>query len=305
MSAEEFFQLAKRRTPWEHWERAKTTKEMCFLMENLGLGADYSGKRANSPDKLWVLPRLPYTNPIAQVMVTAEETNGGRGKNELSNFRKPTVHFFFFKKASLKKLWHPITLLLSQTTYIAYANLGLSVPLWNKNREWERQTRFILKVSRLTVSLGCLLVSNPLVSSPRHLCDPSLSPQITAPSACRKCLGVFTSKNEGSTKIFSISTGTNFILHSCSVSAVPQRPLRIWLRYMETWLMFYEHFCDTFLKGQCVFPSHGRNEVCYFDRNSMFLTCSSLDSSWRSSMRTGALAAAGNSVWWEKHHKPW
>lgn len=73
-------------------------------MENLGLGADYSRKRANSPDKLWVLPWLPYTNPIAQVMVTAEENNGGRGKNEPSNSRQPTVHFFFLKKASLKKL---------------------------------------------------------------------------------------------------------------------------------------------------------------------------------------------------------
>lgn len=90
-------------------------------------------------------------------------------------------------------------------------------------------------------SVWGLLVSNLLVSSPHHLCDPSLSPWITAPSACRKCLGVFTGENEGSTKIFSISTGTNFTLHSCSVSAVPQRPSRIWLRYMETWLIFYEH----------------------------------------------------------------
>lgn len=35
------------------------------------------------------------------------------------------------------------------------------------------------------------------------------------------------------------------------------------------------HFCDTFLKGQHTFPSCGRNECCYFDRNNMFLTCSS------------------------------
>lgn len=136
---------------------------------------------------------------------------------------------------------HTITLLLLQTTSIAHANLVLSIPQWNKNKEWERQTLFVLKISRLTIGLGTLLVSSLLVSSPHHFCDPSLSPQITAPSACRKCLGVFTGKNEGSTKIFSISTGTNFTLHSCSESAVPQRPSRIWLRYMETWLIFYEH----------------------------------------------------------------
>lgn len=35
------------------------------------------------------------------------------------------------------------------------------------------------------------------------------------------------------------------------------------------------HFCDTFLKGQHTFPSCGRNECCYFDRNNTFLTCSS------------------------------
>lgn len=93
----------------------------------------------------------------------------------------------------------------------------------------------------LTISLGTQLVSNLLVSSLHRLCDPSLSPRITAPLDCRKCLGVFTGENEGSTKIFSISTETNFTLHSCSVSAVPQRPSRIWLRYTETWLIFYEH----------------------------------------------------------------
>lgn len=113
-------------------------------------------------------------------------------------------------------------------------------PVKEKQRMRKTDTLYS-KVFKTDSGFRDLLVSNLLVSSPHHLCDPSLSPWITAPSACRKCLGVFTGENRWSTKIFSISTGTNFTLHSCSLSAVPQRPSRIWLRYTETWLIFYGH----------------------------------------------------------------
>lgn len=58
-------------------------------MENLGLGGDaQTGKKANSPDKPWVLPWLSYINLIAQAMVTAGESNGGRGKKHTEQVKK-------------------------------------------------------------------------------------------------------------------------------------------------------------------------------------------------------------------------
>lgn len=73
---------------------------MCFLMKNLGLGGDaHTGKKANSLSKPRVLLWLSYTNPTERVMVTAEESNGGKGKNKFSKPRNSAVHL---KESMLK-----------------------------------------------------------------------------------------------------------------------------------------------------------------------------------------------------------
>jgi len=61
---------------------------------------------------------------------------------------------------------------------------------------------------------------------PHHLYGLSLSPPKMAPSACRKHLGVFNGKNEGSNtilyyEILAIRTGTNFTLHRCTEGPNP------------------------------------------------------------------------------------
>lgn len=105
---------------------------MCFLVKHLGLGGDaQAGKKGNSLSKPCVLLWLSYTNLTESVVVTAEESIGGRGKNKSSKSRNSAVHL----KESVFKNYDTKSHYCFYRQPLAHTNLVLSVPQWHKNRE--------------------------------------------------------------------------------------------------------------------------------------------------------------------------